>query len=118
MIMEILVVEKKNYRGHMKKISEAILSGKQSRKKTVIITPEIFAKAFSAKRLEMLMQMGKDRSGSVSELARKLGRRFEVVYRDLRFFEQVGLVKLVEGGRNSLVPELVGELKMAFSVNA
>ena len=118
MIVEIVVMERAKYKDHMRKVSEAIMAGKQGRKKTVVMTPEIFAKAFSAKRLEMLVQMAKDGSGSVSELARKLGRRTEVVYRDLRFFEQLGIVKLTAGERNSLIPELVGEIRMAVPLTA
>ncbi len=118
MIVEIKIIDKKDFRKENEKFFKAMLAGKKVKDNVVTMTPETFTKIFSVKRLEMLMQMRKDKSNSVSELARKLKRRTEVIYRDLILFEQFGIVKLVKGKRNSLIPELVGEIRIAMPLTA
>ena len=67
---------------------------KDKRKHVIFMTPEVFCKVFSPERLRLLMFVNKNRSASISDLARKLGRRFEAVHRDLMYLEGFSVVKL------------------------
>ena len=80
-------------------------------KRTLIVTPDLFAKIFSPKRIELLMLLAIKNDYNITELAKKLKRPFEVVHRDLKLFEFYGFVRMVKE-RKSIIPELAGEIRM------
>lgn len=112
-LIEIEIVKNEEDRKiAIKKLSEKMMKGLITKNKmTVILTTDLFAKIFSPRRLELLMVIAEKPSGSVSELAKNLKRKFEVVYRDLKLFEQFGFVKLTKEKR-SVIPELIGEIRL------
>ena len=107
--IEIKILSEMEIKKEIKRMSDRVMSGLVFNKNTVVMTPEVFAQIFSQKRLELLEFLRKTGAISVSELARSLNRRFEVVYRDLKKFESYGFVRLIKQKR-TVVPELVGEL--------
>jgi len=113
MEIEIKIVQKmEERRNEIKNISAKIMKGiVVVNKKTIILTPELFAKIFSPKRLNLLMTLAKKEEYNITELAKKLERKFEVVYRDLKLFEHFGLVKLIRENK-SIIPELIGQIKL------
>lgn len=64
---------------------------KDKRDHVIFMTPKIFCHVFSPERMKLLMLLGKEGAMSISDLARKVGRKFEAVHRDLRYLE--GIVK-------------------------
>jgi len=112
MEIEIKIVQtREDRKKEIRAISKQIMKGIIDTKKTIILTPELFAKIFSPKRLDVLMTLTHKEANNITDLARKLRRKFEVVYRDLKLFEHFGFVKLVKENK-SIIPELVGEIKM------
>ncbi len=111
--IEIKIVKNEEQRKvAIKEISDRFMKGHTGKNKiTVIVTPDLFAKIFSPRRLELLITISERPAGSVSELARNLKRKFEVVYRDLKLFEQFGFVKLTKEKR-SVITELTGEIRL------
>lgn len=86
---------------------------KDKREHIIFMSPEMFYKIFSPERIKLLMFLSKGKAESISDLARKLGRKFEAVHRDLRYLKGFGLVKLKEEdtGRVPYVGESI-EVKM------
>lgn len=110
--IEIKIVRnEEERRKEIRAMSDCIMSGHIEDKHTIVITAELFAKIFSPKRLDLLMLLTKKENYNVSELARKLKRPFEVVYRDLKIFQNFDMVKLVKE-HNEVIPELKGRIKM------
>jgi len=111
--IEIKIVKSEEQRKiAVKEISDQFMRGQIEKNKiTVILTTDLFAKIFSPRRLELLMTVAERPAGSVSELARSLKRKFEVVYRDLKLFEQFGFIKLTKAKR-AVMMELIGEIRL------
>jgi len=112
-IIEIQIVEnEKQRREEIRLISTDILKGTITGGRIrLILTPDLFGKIFSPKRIELLMHLSIKKKENVSELARALNRQFEVVYRDLKIFENFGLIKMVKL-ENEVLPELIGEIRL------
>jgi len=112
MEIEIKIVQNaEERRKEIKKFSERAIAGRIENKHTLVLTSDLFAKIFSPKRIDLLMTLAKKESHNVTELAKKLGRKFEVVYRDLKLFEHFGLVKLVKEDK-FIIPELIGHIRL------
>lgn len=107
--IEIVVVkdnkEKLNY---LKQLENKVKRGSDI-SKTIILTPDLFAKLFSAKRVLMLKELGYINYGSIQELAEHLNRPYEVIHRDLKLFEHYGIVKL-DKNNSYVVPTLCGRV--------
>jgi predicted transcriptional regulator len=67
-----------------------------------------FRRILTAKRLEMLHTIKKERPSSVYELARMLGRDMKNVTQDLEYLKEVGLVDVKRTGekRERIIPEV------------
>lgn len=78
-------------------------------KNVIFTTPERFQQLFSPERLKIIILLGKESVGSVSELAQRTDRLFEAVHRDLKILEVHGIVTLTRAGRN-VVPALTGKI--------
>ena len=73
---------------------------KDPRKHVIFMTPEIFHHTFSPERMKLLMLLKKEGTMSISDLAKKVGRKFEAVHRDLRYLE--GIVKFRKEDRRRI----------------
>ena len=75
--------------------------------KAVVMTPETFCKVFSPERIKLLQRICLHEVKSIYQLAKDLGKPYEVVFRNIKYLEGLGLVRIVENGRKR-VPRLVG----------
>ncbi|MBI2137540.1 HTH domain-containing protein [Candidatus Woesearchaeota archaeon] len=76
---------------------EAVLAGKRrvmKTERTIVITPELFSRIFSPQRIILLLKVKGAASVSIYRIAKDLGRSYEAVYRDIRFLEGFGLIKV------------------------
>ena len=101
---------------HMKEENrylEKIVSGKIKPKRavhTIIFTPETFASTFSPERLRLIFAL-KGWNGNIYRLAKKLGRPYEAVHRDIAYLEGFGFIKIVSKGRERF-PSLAGPIRI------
>ena len=65
---------------------------------------ESFAKVLSQRNRELLEMIGREKPGSVTELAAVSGRSKSNLSRTLKTMSRYGLVELKEGKRGTLVP--------------
>ena len=68
---------------------------------------ESFAKVLSQRNRELLAMIGREKPGSVTELAELSGRSKSNLSRTLKTMSRYGLVELREGKRGTLVPRRV-----------
>ncbi len=76
---------------------EAVLGGKRrllKTERTIVITPEIFAKVFSPERMKLLLEVRNSDSRNIYQLSKALGRSYAAVYRDIALLEGFGILKL------------------------
>lgn len=72
---------------------------KKRAEKTIIITPEVFAKIFSPERIKLMLKIKRSSIKNIYQLSKELNRKYEAVYRDIKLLEGFGIIKLKEGGR-------------------
>lgn len=83
--------------------------------KTIIITPEIFAKIFSPERIKLILKIKRNKLTNIYQLAKSLNRKYEAVFRDIKLLEGFGIIKLKEKDRKKIpyidepirIPELI-----------
>lgn len=83
-------------------------------RKVRYMTPELFAKLFSPKRLRLLTVIKENHLESISDLARKTNRRFEAVHRDCSFFAREGIISFKEHKR-SKIPVMKDKLQVIIA---
>lgn len=62
--------------------------------RTVVMTPEIFAKVFSPERMKLLLEVRNSDSKNIYQIAKALGRSYAAVHRDMALLEGFGIIKL------------------------
>jgi len=67
---------------------------KKKAEKTLIITPEVFAKIFSPQRIKLMLAIKRNKIKNIYQLAKQLERKYEAVYRDIKLLEGLGLITL------------------------
>jgi predicted transcriptional regulator len=86
---------------------KAVLRGKKidraRAEKTIIMTPEIFAKVFSPQRTRLLLKIRQNHIKNIHQLAQELGRKYEAVHRDIAFLAGLGIVHITEK-KNQRIP--------------
>jgi len=106
--MKIEIVEDVRERMKMdNKYVKELLKGKvkidkKRAEKTIIITPEVFAKIFSPERLKLILKVKKDEIKNIYQLAKALDRKYEAVYRDIKLLEGFGIIKLKDKDREKV----------------
>lgn len=75
----------------------------------MVMTPETFSKVFSPERIKLLQKIHHNNIRSIYQLAKELGKPYEVVFRNIKYLEGIGLIKLTEKD-NKKIPHLQGEL--------
>lgn len=107
-----LVQTQEEYKDEKKRISQSIQHRSiKAGKRTLIVTPTLFGKLFSPKRIELLCALSQNKYKSVTKLAESLQRPFEVVFRDLKLFERFELVKIKKEQQRS-IPVLNGKIQL------
>ncbi|MBR9693073.1 hypothetical protein GOV07_04040 [Candidatus Woesearchaeota archaeon] len=80
-------------------------------RKELLLTPPDFAALFTPERLKLLLILKRERTTSISALAKRVGRRFEAVHRDLKRLAGYDLVTFAKKGR-VVIPSVNGEIQM------
>jgi predicted transcriptional regulator len=71
----------------------------------IVMTPEIFSKVFSPERIKLLQRIYRNNLKNIYQLAKELGKPYEVVFRNIKYLEGVGLIKIEEKD-NKKIPHL------------
>lgn len=69
---------------------------KKKAEKTIIITPEVFSKIFSPQKIKLMLKVKRNNIRNIYQLAKVLNRKYESVYRDIKFLEGFGIIKLID----------------------
>mgnify|MGYP001220981194 CR=1 FL=1 len=70
--------------------------------KTMLITPELFAKLFSPERMKLLLKIKKNNIKNIYQLAKDSNRKYEAVYRDIKLLEGFGIITLKDKDREKI----------------
>ena len=62
--------------------------------KTILVTPELFSKIFSPKRIKLMLKIKDNNLRNIYQLAKGLNRKYEAVYRDVKLLEGFGIIKI------------------------
>ena len=104
--MKIKIVE--NIKTKMKldnKYIKGAVDGKikiKKAEKTIIMTPEIFSKIFSPERVKLILKIECNNIRNIYQLAKELHRKYEAVYRDIRFLEGFGIIKIKDKDKKKI----------------
>jgi len=75
------------------------------------MTLETFSKTFTPERIRLLKYLHAHEVGSISDLARRLKRKFEAIHRDLRHLEKYKVVR-VESGNKVRIPKIADKIEV------
>jgi predicted transcriptional regulator len=62
----------------------------------MIMTPETFSKVFSPERIKLLQRIYHNNVKNIYQLAKELEKPYEVVFRNIKYLEGIGLVKITD----------------------
>jgi len=84
----------KEYNKEIKeKIDKNILEKPES---GIVMTPETFNKVFSPERIKLLQRIYKNNVKNIYQLAKELDKPYEVVFRNIKYLEGIGLIKVTD----------------------
>ncbi len=101
--VEIIVMNDEEYGEHLNKLFEKVKEGGTSAfgpHKIVARTTEDIGKILTHERIRLLHTIREEKPESISELARKLGRKESNVHNDITFLEGIGLLEIQKGKNN------------------
>ena len=106
--MKIEIVE--NLKERMKsdnKYFKEVIKGKikadrKKAEKTIVVTPETFAKIFSPERIKLMLKIKRNSLSNIYQLAKELNRKYEAVYRDIKLLEGFGIIKLKDKNKKKI----------------
>lgn len=106
--MKIEIVE--NLKERMKKdnkYAKDVIQGKakldrKRAEKTIIVTPETFAKIFSPERIKLMLKIKRNNISNIYQIAKELHRKYEAVYRDIKLLEGFGIIKLKDKNKKKV----------------
>jgi len=99
---KIRVVE--SISNYNKEINQKIKKGTIDQPESgIVMTPETFNKVFSPERIKLLQRIYKNNVKSIYQLAKELGKPYEVVFRNIKYLEGIGLIKVIEK-KNRKIP--------------
>ena len=102
-IVEDLKEKMKNDNKYVKEvISGKTKADRKRAEKTIIVTPETFAKIFSPERLKLMLKIKRNSISSIYQLAKELHRKYEAVYRDIKLLEGFGIIKLRDKNKKKI----------------
>ncbi len=106
--MKIEIVEDLKERMKMdNKYARDVIKGKakvdmKKAERTIIVTPEIFAKIFSPERIKLMLKIKRNNISNIYQLAKELHRKYEAVYRDIKLLEGFGIIKLKDKNKKKI----------------
>ena len=87
---------------------------KKRAEKTLVFTPEGFAKTFSPKRIKLMMRIRKNSQINIYQLAKELKRPYEAVHRDITFLKSYGIIKIKNKDKTK-IPYIDEDIAMEFA---
>ena len=107
---EIRVVE--SISKYNRELNERIRKGGLDKpEKGIVMTPETFSKVFSPERIKLLQRVYRNNVNSIYQLAKELDKPYEVVFRNIKYLEGIGLINIVDKG-NKKIPQLICKLSI------
>ena len=116
-MIKIKIVESlEKYNNETNQYVKDVLSGKikidkKRAEKTLVLTPEMFAKLFSPQRMRLILSIKKNNLGNIYQIAKKLDRHYESVYSDIALLEGFGLIK-IKKKENKKIPYIDEVIKI------
>lgn len=93
-------------------LTEKAMKGAISKpEKAIVMTPEIFSKVFSPERIKLLQKIYKNNIKNIYQLAKELDKPYEVVFRNIKYLEGIGLIKVDEKD-NKKIPHLICDVSI------
>lgn len=83
-------------------IQGKIKADKEKSEKTIIVTPETFAKIFSPERIKLMLKIKRSNISNIYQLAKELHRKYEAVHRDIKLLEGFGIIKLKDKNKKKI----------------
>jgi len=68
----------------------------------IVMTPETFHKVFSPERIKLLQRIYRNNVKSIYGLAKELDKPYEVVFRNLKYLEGIGLIRIHKKDNRSI----------------
>lgn len=96
--------DKELYKGIMKGTVKTPVRG-------VVMTPETFVKVFSPERIKLLKRIYRNNIKNIYQLAKEMDKPYEVVFRNIKYLEGLGLVK-IKNKDNKKIPLMACGLKI------
>ena len=89
------------------KYARKVMGGKakvdrRKAEKTIIITPETFAKIFSPERIKLMLKIKRNNISNIYQLAKEMHRKYEAVHRDIKLLEGFGIIKLKDKNKKKI----------------
>lgn len=107
---EIKVVESMSR--YNQELNEKIMKGTLTRpEKGIVMTPETFSKVFSPERIKLLQRVYRNNVKSIYQLAKESDKPYEVVFRNIKYLEGIGLIEIVKKD-NKRIPHLACKLSI------
>ncbi|MFO8016715.1 MAG: hypothetical protein R6U32_06425 [Candidatus Woesearchaeota archaeon] len=80
---------------HNLQLNERIKKGRIKMPESgLVMTPETFHKVFSPERVKLLRRICRNSIRNIYQLAKELDKPYEVVFRNIKYLEGIGLVKV------------------------
>ncbi len=96
------------------RISKGTLNGPE---RGIVMTPETFNKVFSPERIKLLRRIYRNNINSIYQLAKELGKPYEVVFRNIKYLEGIGLINIVEKNHKK-IPHLSCKMSIDLFTSA
>lgn len=68
----------------------------------MVMTPETFSKVFSPERVKLLKRIYNNNIKNIYQLAKEMDKPYEVVFRNIKYLEGIGLVKIKDKDRRKI----------------
>ncbi|MBI4453011.1 hypothetical protein HY636_00030 [Candidatus Woesearchaeota archaeon] len=95
-----------------KEMNEKIAKGTLNKpEKGIIMTPQTFSKVFSPERIKLLQRIYKNNIKNIYQLAKELDKPYEVVFRNIKYLEGIGLINITEKD-NKKIPRVTCKLSI------
>jgi predicted transcriptional regulator len=95
----------------MRKLKDGSLEKKPER--GIIMTPEVFSQVFTPERIRLLQRIYRNNLKNIYQLAKEMGKPYEVVFRNIKYLEGMKLVKIVTK-ENKKIPRVVSDFSISF----
>jgi predicted transcriptional regulator len=109
MMKKIIIVP--DVMAHNRKMWDDMDKGLYDIEKGMMMTPDTFAKIFTPERIRLLQRIRKNKIKNIYQLAKELGKPYEVVFKNIKYFEGFGLVTFDKNKKNK-VPVMTHEIKI------